>query len=54
MDTSSETVGYDAVNYGVWYDDIQLARVATRQAEVAKGLGVKKINVENAAMPTKQ
>jgi ferredoxin len=23
---SSETVGYDAVNYGVWYDDIQLAR----------------------------
>lgn len=42
---SSETVGYDAVNYGVWYDDIQLARVATRQAEIAKNLGVKKINV---------
>jgi len=42
---SSETVGYDAVNYGVWYDDIQLARVATRQAEIARDLGVKKINV---------
>jgi Fe-S oxidoreductase len=42
---SSETVGYDAVNYGVWYDDIQLARVATRQAEIARNLGVKKINV---------
>jgi Fe-S oxidoreductase len=42
---SSETVGYDAVNYGVWYDDIQLARIATRQAEIAKDLGVKKMNV---------
>ena len=42
---SSETVGYDAVNYGVWYDDIQLARVATRQAEIARDLGVKKMNV---------
>ncbi len=38
---SSETAGYDAVNYGVWYDDIQLARVATRQAEIARDLGVK-------------
>jgi Fe-S oxidoreductase len=42
---SSEIVGYDAVNYGVWYDDIQLARIATRHAEVAKKLKVKKINV---------
>jgi Fe-S oxidoreductase len=42
---SSETVGYDAVNYGVWYDDIQLARIATRQAEIAKNLGVRKMNV---------
>jgi Fe-S oxidoreductase len=42
---SSETVGYDAVNYGVWYDDIQLARIATRQAEIARDLGVRKMNV---------
>jgi Fe-S oxidoreductase len=42
---SSETVGYDAVNYGVWYDDFQLARIAVRQAEIAKALKVKKINV---------
>jgi Fe-S oxidoreductase len=42
---SSETVGYDAVNYGVWYDDVQLARIAVRQAEIAKRLKVKKINV---------
>ncbi|MDD5243368.1 MAG: (Fe-S)-binding protein, partial [Syntrophorhabdaceae bacterium] len=42
---SSETVGYDAVNYGVWYDDVQLARVAIRQATIAKQLKVKKINV---------
>jgi len=42
---SSEIVGYDAVNYGVWYDDVQLARIAIRHAEIAKELGVKKINV---------
>ncbi len=42
---SSELVGYDAVNYGVWYDDIQLARIATRHAEIAKKLKVKKISL---------
>lgn len=40
---SSERVGYDGVNYGVWYDDVQLARIASRQAEIAKKLKVKKI-----------
>ena len=40
---SSELVGYDAINYGLWYDDAQFARVAIRHAEVAKKLGVKKI-----------
>jgi len=42
---SSEIVGYDAVNYGLWYDDIQLARVAIKHAQIAKELGVKKIVV---------
>jgi Fe-S oxidoreductase len=42
---SSELVGYDAVNYGVWYDDIQLARIAIRQAEVARKLKVQRISV---------
>jgi len=42
---SSELVGYDAVNYGVWYDDIQLAKIAVKHAQVAKDLKVKKINV---------
>jgi len=42
---SSELGGYDAVNYGVWYDDVQMARVAVRHAQVAKELNVKKINV---------
>jgi Fe-S oxidoreductase len=42
---SSEGVGYDAVNYGLWYDDVQLARVALRHAQIAKDLGVKKIVV---------
>ena len=40
---SSETVGYDAVNYGVWYDDVQLARVSVKHAEIARKLKVKKI-----------
>ena len=42
---SSELVGYDAVNYGVWYDDIQLARIALKHAKIAKKLKVKKIVV---------
>jgi Fe-S oxidoreductase len=40
---SSEEVGYDAVNYGLWYDDVQLARVAVKHAAIAKKLKVKKI-----------
>ena len=42
---SSEVVGYDAVNYGVWYDDVQFARVAVRHAQAAKNLGVRKISL---------
>lgn len=42
---SSELSGYDADNYGVWYDDIQLARIALKQVRVAKKLKVKKIVV---------
>ncbi len=40
---SSDLLGYDSVNYGVWYDDVQFAKVALKHAEVAKKLGVKKI-----------
>lgn len=40
---SSELCGYDAVNYGVWYDDAQFARVAVKHAQIAKKLGVKKL-----------
>jgi len=40
---SSEIGGYDGVNYGLFYDDIQLARIATRHAQIARELGVKKI-----------
>jgi len=42
---SSDLGGYDSVNYGVWYDDVQLARIAVRHAEVAKHLKVQKIFV---------
>ena len=42
---SSSLLGYDGVNYGVWYDDVQFARIALRHAEVARDLHVKKISV---------
>ena len=40
---SSEIVAYDSINYGLWYDDAQFARVALRHVQVARDLGVKKI-----------
>ena len=40
---SSELAGYDSINYGLWYDDVQFARVALKHAEVARKLKVKKI-----------
>ncbi len=40
---SSEMAGYDAINYGLWYDDAQFARVALKHAEIARKLKVKKI-----------
>ena len=40
---SSEAAGYDAVNYGLWYDDVQFSRVAVRHADIARRLKVKKI-----------
>ena len=42
---SSETLGYDGVNYGAWFDDVELARIALRQVTIGKQLGVKKIVV---------
>jgi Fe-S oxidoreductase len=42
---SSDLAGYDSVNYGLWYDDAQFARVALRHAEAARKLKVKKIVV---------
>jgi len=40
---SSEAAGYDAVNYGLWYDDVQFSRVAIKHADIARKLKVKKI-----------
>ncbi|MFC1564673.1 (Fe-S)-binding protein [candidate division KSB1 bacterium] len=54
---SSEMIAYDAVNYGLWYDDAQFARVALKHFGIAKGLGVKRVVVgecghaHKAAMP---
>ncbi len=42
---SSELAGYDSINYGLWYDDTQFARVALKHVEAARNLGVKRIIV---------
>ncbi|HKJ02743.1 MAG TPA: (Fe-S)-binding protein [Longimicrobiales bacterium] len=40
---ASEDMEYDGVNYGLFYDDIQLARIALRHVATAKKLKVKKL-----------
>ncbi|MGI6685857.1 MAG: (Fe-S)-binding protein [Bacillota bacterium] len=40
---SSEMIGYDNVNYGIWYDDYQAKLVGIEQFKIAKELGVKRI-----------
>ncbi|MBI4669190.1 MAG: (Fe-S)-binding protein [Elusimicrobia bacterium] len=40
---SNQAPSYDGVNYGLFYDDIQLARIAIKHASTARKLGVKKI-----------
>jgi Fe-S oxidoreductase len=42
---SSAIAGYDSVNYGLFYDDVQLARVGNAHAEAARALGVRKVVV---------
>jgi Fe-S oxidoreductase len=42
---SSDLLGYDAVNYGVWFDDVELGRVALQHIGIAQELGVNKIIV---------
>lgn len=42
---SSEKLGYDGVNYGLFYDDIQFAKIALRHGEIAKKLKVGKVVV---------
>ncbi|AAB90694.1 (Fe-S)-binding protein [Archaeoglobus fulgidus] len=42
---SSKAPALDAVNYGMWYDDIQLARIALSHVKVASELDVERIVV---------
>jgi Fe-S oxidoreductase len=42
---SSDLAGYDSINYGLWYDDTQFARVVLKHVEAARNLGVKRIIV---------
>jgi Fe-S oxidoreductase len=38
-------MGYDAVNYGVWYDDVQFSRIAVRHMQAARDLKVNRVLV---------
>ncbi|MGI1659766.1 MAG: (Fe-S)-binding protein [Desulfitobacterium sp.] len=40
---SSEMMGYDSVNYGIWYDDAQAKKIALGQIKAANELGVRRI-----------
>ncbi len=40
---SQDALGYDNINYGLFYDDVMLAKVAIKHAKAALKLGVKKI-----------
>jgi Fe-S oxidoreductase len=40
---SSDMIGYDNVNYGLFYDDAQLRKIGTAHFKVAKKLGVQRI-----------
>jgi Fe-S oxidoreductase len=40
---SSDIAGYDGVNYGLFYDDVQLAKIAMKHFQIAEKLKVKKI-----------
>ena len=50
---SSEMMGYEGVNYGVWYDDVQFAKILVGQVQAAKRLGVGKIVVGECGHATK-
>ena len=40
---ASDEVAYDGVNYGLFYEDVQLARVALKHAQTARKLKVKRV-----------
>jgi len=40
---AEEAIGYDNINYGLFYDDMMLAKVAIKHAKAAVNLGVKKV-----------
>ena len=42
---SSEIMGYDSVNYGLWYDDFQAKKIALMQMKAAKDIGANRIVV---------
>ena len=50
---ASDPLGYDGVNYGLFYDDFQLARIALKHAQVAKKLKVKKSSWVSAGISIK-
>ncbi len=50
---SSDLMSYDGVNYGLFYDDVQLAKIALTHMQTAKKLGVKKVVIGECGHATK-
>ncbi|MEW6182799.1 MAG: (Fe-S)-binding protein [Bacillota bacterium] len=50
---SSEHIGYDGVNYGLFCDDAELARIALKHLVIAKQLGVRKVVIGECGHATK-
>jgi Fe-S oxidoreductase len=50
---SSEHIGYDGVNYGLFCDDVEAARIALKHLVIAKQLGVRKVVIGECGHATK-
>ena len=50
---ASDDIGYDGVNYGLFYDDVQLARVTLKHAQWPKNSRSRRSSPANAGISTR-
>ena len=51
---STETAGYDSINYGFWYDDFQFARVAVTPMPTSAGIARRSEDLPRGMRPCPQ